>query len=165
MTDCRRAAFMTEIERDRPGVVAPPPLIYIGFLLAGLVLDYLMPATVVSEDLRYPLGLALVGLGLLVFVPSVWHFRKAGTNLQTRQPTTAIVTAGPFRFSRNPIYLALALIYAGIGVAANALWAVLLLVPLMLVIRYGVVAREERYLEHKFGEAYRRYKASVRRWI
>jgi protein-S-isoprenylcysteine O-methyltransferase Ste14 len=80
------------------------------------------------------------------------------------QPTTAIVTEGPYRFTRNPIYLSLAVLYAGLAVMANALWSLLLL-AVMLIIHYAVILPEERYLEQKFGEEYRSYKAKVRRWL
>lgn len=81
------------------------------------------------------------------------------------QPTTAIVTEGPYRFTRNPIYLSLAVLYAGLEVMANALWSLLLLLAVMLIIHYAVILPEERYLEQKFGEEYRSYKAKVRRWL
>ncbi len=81
------------------------------------------------------------------------------------QPTTAIVTEGPYRFTRNPIYLSLAVLYAGLAVMANALWSLLLLLAVMLIIHYAVILPEERYLEQKFGEEYRSYKAKVRRWL
>jgi len=81
------------------------------------------------------------------------------------KPTTALVTEGPFRYSRNPIYLALTLLYVGVALLINALWILLLVVPAVLVLRYGVIAREEAYLTRKFGEAYRQYMAQVRRWL
>jgi len=85
--------------------------------------------------------------------------------VQTSEPTTTIVDTGPYRFTRNPIYLAMLLGLIGLAIALNSLWLLLTLVPFVLVIRYGVVAREEAYLERKFGEDYRRYRARVRRWL
>jgi protein-S-isoprenylcysteine O-methyltransferase Ste14 len=93
------------------------------------------------------------------------QFERAGTNHGTHKPATALVTGGLNRFSRNPIYISLSLIYAGIALLANSAWALVLLVPLLIVMHYGVIVREERYLEMKFGEDYRRYKAAVRRWL
>ncbi len=90
---------------------------------------------------------------------------RAGTNVNPREPTTALVVSGPFRFSRNPLYVALTLMYAGLAVVANAFWVLVLLVPVLLVLHSGVVRREERYLEAKFGEAYRQYRARVRRYL
>lgn len=151
--------------RDNPGVIAPPPLIYLGFLVVGLALDYLWPVAPVAEGARYPAGFALIAVGLVMFALAVREFFKAGTSVETRKPTSAIVTRGPFRLSRNPIYVALSLVYAGIGFAVDSAWVLALLAPALVVMRYGVVAREERYLERKFGEEYLRYKASVRRWL
>ena len=91
--------------------------------------------------------------------------RRAGTNVDPREPSTAIVTDGPYRFTRNPLYLSMALIYAGIACRANALPAAMLLPGVLAVVQKGVIEREERYLERKFGGEYIRYKGRVRRWI
>jgi len=154
-----------ENERDAPGVVALPPLIYLAFLAAGIVLDRLFPVELLPDALQYPLGIALMAIAALVMPFVLRRFRKAGTSLDVRKPTSALVTGGPYRFSRNPAYLSLTLLYAGIGVAADSLWIVGLLVPVLAVMQYGVILREERYLERKFGEDYLRYKRSVRRWL
>jgi protein-S-isoprenylcysteine O-methyltransferase Ste14 len=91
--------------------------------------------------------------------------RRAGTNIRPDQPTLALVTDGAFRFSRNPLYLAAAGLYVGVALLVHALWPLVLLIPMLAVLQWGVVAREERYLEAKFGDAYRAYKARVRRWL
>ena len=152
-------------QRDNPGVIAPPPLIYLGFLVIGLLLDYVWPAGVAPDGVRYPSGIALFALGGAIFAFALRQLRKAGTSLEPRKPTTAVVTGGPYRLSRNPIYVALSLAYLGLAVAADSPWAAALLVPALAVMHYGVIAREERYLEGKFGDEYLRYKASVRRWL
>lgn len=90
---------------------------------------------------------------------------RAGTPVRPNQPTTAIVTDGPYRYTRNPLYLALTGVYTGISLIVNALWPLVLLVAVLFVIQWGVVAREERYLEGKFGESYLAYKRRVRRWL
>jgi protein-S-isoprenylcysteine O-methyltransferase Ste14 len=90
---------------------------------------------------------------------------RAHTPVDPLKPTTALVTEGPFRYSRNPIYLALTLLYLGVALLINALWILLLVVPVLVVICYGVIAREEAYLARKFGDAYRQYTAQVRRWL
>jgi protein-S-isoprenylcysteine O-methyltransferase Ste14 len=90
---------------------------------------------------------------------------SGGTNVDPRQPATAIVTGGPFRYSRNPLYVAITAFYLGVTLLANALWPLILLVPLLLVTQFGIVRREERYLEAKFGDTYLAYKRRVRRWI
>ena len=91
--------------------------------------------------------------------------KRAGTNIRPDQPTLAIVSDGPFRFTRNPLYLALTGLYLSVTLLVDALWPLLSLVPALAVLRWGVVAREERYLEVKFGEQYRAYKSRVRRWV
>lgn len=156
---------MTQTLKDVPGVIARPPLIYLGSLLFGFGLEYLWPASAIPNLVQYIAGAVLIALGVSILASAMRQFRKAGTNVQTWKPTTALVTNGFYRFSRNPIYVALSLIYAGIGIAADNLWALGLLVPVLVVIRYGVIAREERYLERKFGQEYLSYKASVRRWL
>jgi protein-S-isoprenylcysteine O-methyltransferase Ste14 len=90
---------------------------------------------------------------------------RAGTNIDPRQPAVVLVTNGPFRFSRNPLYVALTGLYVGVALLIDGLWTLLLLVPLLVVTQQGIVRREERYLERKFGEEYRTYKIRVRRWI
>jgi protein-S-isoprenylcysteine O-methyltransferase Ste14 len=155
--------------RDTPGVIAPPPLIFLGFLIAGFVIDAIaslpiQPAAI-SRLIWWIVAGVLIVLGVLLMAAGILNFTRASTPVPTRLPTTALVTSGIHGVTRNPIYVGMFLIYLGIAVAANNLWIALLVVPLALIIRYGVVAREEAYLEHKFGEGYRDYKARVRRWI
>ncbi len=150
---------------DSPGVVAPPPLIYGAFLLLGLTLEYLFPFSVLPDWIGYFVGGPLIAAGFTVAIAAIRTFRQAGTNLDVRKPATAIVAAGPFRHSRNPIYLAVTMVYLGIGLAAGSLWVLGLVLPCLAVMRTGVIAREERYLERKFGEEYLAYKRAVRRWI
>ncbi len=152
-------------ETDSPDVIARPPFIYLGFLILGFGLDRLWPLALLPEVLQYTMGAAPIALGALVMGLAVRRFKAAGTNVQTPLPAIAIVTDGPYRISRNPIYLGMNAIYAGIGIAADAPWVLALIVPLLIVMRTGVVAREERYLERKFGDEYLRYKAKVRRWL
>ncbi len=156
---------MSTRENDHPNVILRPPLIFLGFVLLGLALDYAWPLPVLPGAARYAAGPALVALGLVVMVAAIRRFRNAGTDHRTSRPATAIVSVGLYGISRNPIYLGMALLYTGIGIAVDSLWVLGLLVPLLVVIRYGVIAREEAYLEGKFGEAYLDYKASVRRWL
>ncbi len=152
-------------QQDAPGVIARPPLIYLGFLALGLALDWLWPNPLLPEMLRYILGGALIGLGLALALASIRCFKAAGTNFDTQKPATAILSDGPYRISRNPIYVGLTAAYAGIGIALDAPWVWVLLIPTLVVMHYGVILREERYLERKFGKEYLDYKTSVRRWI
>ncbi len=156
---------MSTDQQDNPGVIARPPLIYLGLLALGFLADFAWPVALVADAVQYPLGIALIVLGVAGVVVSRQQFARAETSIHTSRPTTAIVRDGLYGRSRNPIYIGLSLIYAGIAVAADNIWALALLAPTLLVIRYGVIAREERYLEGKFGEAYLSYKAAVRRWL
>ena len=150
---------------DNPGVVAPPPLIFAGALVAGLLLNRLRPTPFLSRALSKILGWPLVVGGLLLGLWGFHEMRRAGTNVDPYHPTTAIVEAGPYRFTRNPLYVGMALIYSGISARTNALPPVLLLPAVFAIMRRGVIEREERYLEGKFGEEYLWYKREVRRWI
>jgi protein-S-isoprenylcysteine O-methyltransferase Ste14 len=104
-------------------------------------------------------------VALVIIFGAAGRFRAAGTNIPPSLPTTALVTDGIYTRTRNPFYLGSTLVYCGLAVAAGSLWAIVLLVPLLWVINVGVIAREERYLERRFGEAYRTYKGRVRRWV
>jgi protein-S-isoprenylcysteine O-methyltransferase Ste14 len=151
--------------RDAPGVVAPPPLIFLAGLAIGFGLEALLPGSSVPDALAWILGgaLLLAGLALLASFNSLFH--RAGTAVEPWKPTTAIVTTGPYRLTRNPAYLGMALVYIGIAVMSQALWALLPLPLVLAIIDRGVIAREERYLERKFGQEYLDYKRRVRRWI
>ncbi|HLF58299.1 MAG TPA: isoprenylcysteine carboxylmethyltransferase family protein [Alphaproteobacteria bacterium] len=149
--------------KDIPGVIAPPPLIYLAGLVAGLVLDRTWTLPILRA--RPIAGTALVLLGAVLMALGIREFKRAGTDFKPYRPTTRIITSGPFRFTRNPLYISLALVYAGIALTVGSAWALAFLVPVLGIIRYGVIAREERYLEGKFGPEYLRYKQSVRRWL
>ena len=151
---------------DNPGVVAPPPLIFAGFLGAGLSADRLRPTPFLPRGLQKLLGWPLVAAGVSLGLWGFDEMRRAGTNdVAPYHPTTAIVEASPYRYTRNPIYAGMALGYAGVAARANALPAALLLPVVLHLVDRGVVRREERHLEGKFGEEYLRYKGRVRRWI
>jgi protein-S-isoprenylcysteine O-methyltransferase Ste14 len=156
---------MPSDEQDKAGVVAPPPLIYLGALIFGLVLGRRFPMGFLPSRAARGLGWPLLGGGVLLLGCFERAMRQADTPTNPYKPVEHIATEGPFRYTRNPGYLAMTLIYAGIASLANALWAILLLPVTLLVIQRGVIEREERYLERKFGEEYLSYKAQVRRWI
>lgn len=151
---------------DVSGAIAPPPpLIYIVGLGAGFVLDPLLPSVTLSPVVAWAAGGGLLVAGLGLAASFFAAFRRARTPIDLRKPTSAIVTTGPYRFSRNPGYLSLTLIYAGITILTSTLWAFVTLIPTLVTIEYGVIRREERYLERKFGNEYLRYKARTRRWL
>ena len=149
---------------DIPHVIAPPPLIYALPLFAGLLLHHFLPQPVLPPRWAHILGPVGVGLGL-IGLPAVLAFRQAGTHPQPWRPTTALVVTGPYRLSRNPMYVGFTLLYLGISLWVNALWPLVLLPFVLVLMSRGVVAREERYLERRFGDAYRSYCARVRRWL
>lgn len=152
-------------ERDSPGVIAPPPLIYASGLVVGLGLGAVWRRLSLPTRVAGPVGAALIVAGLGLAASFVSAFHRAHTPVDPRQATTAIVTTGPYRLSRNPGYLGMALIYSGIAMFTSGLWAFLTLVPTLILVDRGVIAREERYLERKFGAEYLGYKARTRRWL
>ena len=156
---------MTDERPDHAGVIGPPPLLYGAALVIGAGLEWLRPTTIGLGRVPLVLGLVLVVAGFAIALTGALALRRAGTNIPPHLPTTQIVTDGPYRYSRNPLYLALTLIYAGVGLIADDLWILILLLPLLLLMHWGVIAREERYLEGKFGATYRQYKEKVRRWL
>src|SRR6266852_8989499 len=151
---------------DTSNVIVRPPIAWALAVLAGLALNWLMPLpflpAVVSAGW---LGAIVFALALALVAWAISTMTRAGSNVPTNLPTTTIVEAGPYRFTRNPIYLGMVLGLIGLAIAFNSLWLLVMLVPFTLAIRYGVVAREEPYLERKFGDAYRQYRARVRRWL
>jgi protein-S-isoprenylcysteine O-methyltransferase Ste14 len=155
-------------DRNPPdrGVVAlvRPPIVYVVAFAAGLALEVGWPTPPLPRVLAL-LGVVLVLLAVTLFSLSIRELRAARTTFRTQQPTTTIVMTGPYRLSRNPIYLAFALLQLGISLWWNSAWVLGLLVPALVLVFAGTIAREERYLEKKFGDEYRRYKAEVRRWL
>lgn len=156
-------------EQDKPGetagVVAPPPLIYGVAILTGGLLHRLLPLPLLPAHLARPLGVPFVGCALALAAWAIVTMQRAGTPTPTRQPTVTIVSHGPFRFTRNPIYLGFTLLQLGIACWYDTVWILVTLLPAVAVIRAGVISREERYLTRRFGEAYTSYAARVRRWV
>ncbi len=155
-------------EGGTAGVIARPPLLFLAALLLGFALDYSLPlrlAVAEADLVRWAIAGFLIVIGLALFAAGIRSFARARTPVPTNQPTRALATTGIHGWTRNPIYLGMFLVYGGIGVAARSPWALILTLPLAITIRYGVVAREEAYLERRFGDAYRDYRARVRRWL
>jgi protein-S-isoprenylcysteine O-methyltransferase Ste14 len=152
-------------ERDNPGIRVPPPLIYLVPLLLGLLLDKRRHLPFLPRGVARGLGFLLLGAGAALNAWFLLTIRKTDVPIRTDRPVPRLTTGGPFRYSRNPSYLALAMIYAGVASLRNSLWAMLLLAPVLRVMRREVIGREERYLERAFGQEYLAYKGRVRRWI
>lgn len=143
----------------------PPPLLYVGMLAVGLVLSAVFPTPVLSGWLPTLGGVLLAVLGVIVMVWATVTMRRAGESPVPMEPTRTLVTDGPFGFSRNPLYLAMTLVYAGIALAFSSLWALALLLVVLVIMDRGVIASEEQYLHGQLGESYAQYKARVRRWL
>ena len=150
---------------DNPGVIAPPPLIYAGALLAGLLVNRRYHIPFLPRRVARTLGWPLLASGLGVGFLGAREMRRAETNVDPYKPAKTLVTGGPFRFTRNPLYLSMALLYGGISALANALPPILLLPIVMRLMQRGVIEREESYLERTFGDVYVEYKVRAPRWI
>lgn len=152
---------------DHSGVIAPPPLIYFGFLLAGWGLGQWTaePSLGLAVEARRGVALTLIVVGLLLDGAAAGYFRRLGTPPEPWKPTTVLATGGLYKFSRNPIYLGFAITYLGLAIAMDSPIALALLVPCLIVVDRFVIAREERYLAGKFGADYQAYKGKVRRWL
>ncbi|WP_455289403.1 methyltransferase family protein [Cupriavidus necator] len=142
-----------------------PPLAYLGAIALGLLLHFPWPVRLVPHAVRGPLGGTAVLVAVALFVWAVRTFRTAGTPVPGNRPTTTIVRTGPYRYSRNPIYLSFSLLQLGIAFWVNSLWLLVTLVPAVALMSFVVIPREEHYLESRFPSDYLPYKASVRRWL
>jgi protein-S-isoprenylcysteine O-methyltransferase Ste14 len=151
---------------DTANVSIRPPIAWALAVLAGLALQWVvsLPFMPASVPAGWVGGMVFV-LALALFAWAIATITRAGSNVPTSMPTTTIVQTGPYRFTRNPIYLGMVLGLIGLAIAFDSLWLLMTLALFALVIRYGVITREEAYLERKFGDVYRRYRARVRRWL
>ena len=143
---------MPSDDQDKAGVAAPPPVIYLGALVFGLLLNRRFPVALLPRGIARSLGWPLVGGGVLLIGWFEWTMRRAGTPANPYKPVSHIATDGPFRYTRNPAYLSMTMIYAGIASLANALWPILLLPFPLLVFKPGVIGREGPYLHRRFVE-------------
>ena len=152
-------------DQDKPGIWLPPPPVYLLALLLGLGLDRRAHVPFLPRGVARLLGGPLMGGAMALAAWFARTMRGADTTMHINKPVSSLVQEGPFRYSRNPGYLSLTMLYAGIAVLRNALWAILPLPLVLYVIQREVIEREERYLERTFGEEYLAYKARVRRWV
>jgi protein-S-isoprenylcysteine O-methyltransferase Ste14 len=156
----------TNTSSDNPGVIAFPPLIWaVGAVISVLVHFFVIQVPIVSYGVCLVCGIVLVILAPTLALSALVTFKKAGTNVDPAKPALTIVRGGPFRFTRNPMYLALCLLQVALGFFLNDWITLLFVVPLALILHYGVILREERYLTAKFGEPYLQLKREVRRWF
>jgi protein-S-isoprenylcysteine O-methyltransferase Ste14 len=153
---------------DHAQMAIKPPLLFLGALALGCLLSLVVP---IGPGLGSANGLALaagssfVAIGFALAGLSIRRFRLAGTSVVPGQPSTALVVAGPYRITRNPIYIGFVLAYFGLAVMLTSVWVLALLIPVLIVLQRGVVELEEDHLERQFGEVYLNYKARVPRWV
>lgn len=157
--------IMKSEEQSGTGIKLPPPVIYLAALIIGVVLDYVWPFSSIPVTWGDVIGSVLI-LASILLVPTVLiRFKKAGTTFDVRKSATTLITNGPYRFSRNPAYISLTLLYLGLGAVFNNAWILVLVIPVLLIMDSWIVRKEEHHLEEKFGEEYLQYKSSVRRWL
>lgn len=145
--------------------IVRPPLVYLGAIALGLLLHFAWPVRLVSSAVSVPFGSTVVLVAVALFLYAVRTFWIAGTPVPGNRPTTTIVHAGPYRCSRNPIYLSFSLLQLGVACWVNSLWLLVTLMPAVALMSFVVIPREEQYLETRFPSDYLPYKASVRRWL
>ena len=152
--------------KDSSNAIVRPPIAWALAFAAGLGLNWLDPLPWIPAAVpNVWIGAAVFAAAFALAIWAIVSFRRAGTRVETTEPTTTIVEHGPYRFTRNPIYMGMFLGQIGFAIGFNSLWILITLIPFYLVLRHGVVAREEAYLERKFGGVYLGYKSRVRRWL
>jgi protein-S-isoprenylcysteine O-methyltransferase Ste14 len=150
---------------DNPGVRVPPPALYALAVLVGYLLNHRWPLPISGGASVQALAWLLVGAWLALTVSSIGNFRRSRTSMVPIRPATSLVIAGPYRFTRNPMYVGLAVLTVALGLFLDSWWPIVLLVPVLFVVRAFVIAPEERYLERRFGADYVAYTQRVRRWL
>jgi protein-S-isoprenylcysteine O-methyltransferase Ste14 len=150
---------------DNPGVIAFPPLIWLVNAVISILVHLLIRLPIMRYSICRVCGIVFIVLAPTLALSALRTMKAAGTNVHPSEPALALVRGGPFRFTRNPMYLALCLLQVALGFFLNDLITLLFVVPLAVIFHYGVILREERYLTAKFGEPYLQYKREVRRWI
>lgn len=150
---------------DKSGAIASPALVYPIPLLSGLILQHVYPIQLLSYPFTWGIGSLLLLIGIILGTWAVKTFINEGTNIDIHKPALKIIEKGPYKITRNPMYLSLTIFYFSIAFFSNAAWIILIWPIPLLIIQLGVIKREERYLEKKFGSKYLTYKKKVRRWI
>lgn len=158
-------ADMSDNHFDTPNVKIIPPLVYLAGLVFGLLVGVWVPTKIVPNPPAWALGGILITCGAVLARSAIVKFKSMGTTVRPDQASSALVIAGPYKITRNPMYLGLALVYAGISIADQSLWALILLPVVLAIIQRRAIEREEAFLERRFGADYRRYKENVGRWI
>ena len=150
---------------DHADVRFPPPLIYVAGFVLGLLLERAFPVLVLPKTPSRVVAVLCIALFAILTVWSIGLFHRARTSFLPIKPTTTLVVYGPYQFTRNPMYFGLVCLYLGLALWFGVFWAVILLPAVIVLVQHYVIAREEQYLEQKFGQEYLKYKTGVRRWI
>lgn len=150
---------------DYPKVITPPPIIVLIMIAAGFAAGLIQPLRFIDGYARYVAGGALLILSAVIVSLAFFKMRRAGTNVDVRKPATAVVTDGVYSYTRNPMYVSMVVFLAAASVLLNNLWIAILIPVFIFIMGRGVIAREELYLEEKFGAQYTDYKERVRRWL
>ena len=157
---------MSESERDGAAVRIPPPLVYLGALLVGWLLQMVLPIPFeLAPAARIGVGVLAALLGILMMYLAIVHFKRTGQATEPWKSTPEIISSGLYRVSRNPMYVGMALLQLAIGVGAANGWIVILIPPVLYIVYATAIRHEEQYLEQKFGSIYIEYKTTVRRWL
>ncbi len=156
---------MGKLVNDSPGVRFPPPLLYLTAVVAGWLLDRQWPIPIGVSTPRRALAWLLIVVCAALTASSIGWFRRKHTSILPIRPATALVIAGPYRFTRNPMYVGMALLTMALGLLLNTWWPIVLLVPTLILVQVFVITREERYLRRRFGAEYETYTRQVRRWL
>jgi protein-S-isoprenylcysteine O-methyltransferase Ste14 len=150
---------------DKAGVIIFPPLLFGLGLAALLLLHWLWPLPLNHVEIRLVIGIALIVLAASNAIWGAFTLKRAGTHVAPSLPTITIVSNGPFRYSRNPLYVSLITLFLGISILIGSWWGLILLLQLLPILHFGIILREEKYLERKFGGTYLDYKHKVRRYL
>jgi protein-S-isoprenylcysteine O-methyltransferase Ste14 len=156
---------MRDIGSDAPDVKIIPPLVYLAGIVIGLLASMWVPTRVVPSPTAWTVGGILILCGAVLIGSAVWKFKDASTTVRPDRAASALVIAGPYGITRNPMYLGMAVLYLGIAIGGQSVWAIILLPLVLTIVRRRAIGPEEAFLERRFGADYVRYKATVRRWL
>ena len=152
--------------QDHANVLVMPPLLYLGALVFGIAAQWIAAWRLpLQAPLRWALGALLLAAGIAVALAFARAFERSGQDKNPNTPTPAVISGGLYRYSRNPAYVSLTAVLLGLGLLLNNAWILLAAIPVLAIMQFGVILREEAYLERAFGDEYLRYKAGVRRWL
>ncbi len=143
----------------------PPPLIFLSVIFFSYVLHYFWPIGIADVLFHKYIGIIILGLGISIVIIGKNTFSRAQTNIEPWKPTKKIITTGIYKYSRNPIYLALCVMQVGIGIIVNSLWMIISLAISVALVYHTAIKKEEIYLAAKFGDEYKIFKNKVRRWL